>query len=115
MVWDNWLSSVPIPSGIAGTWTTDDGQYASWSFWLNQKAVAFQNGVKTDQFSVHDVKWVKARQVADTLFLSVDYVQDGNPITLVIAYRDVARPEIHFVNQPGVRWWRTGNAPVIAK
>ncbi len=115
LVWDNWLSSVPIPSSIVGTWTTNDGKYAGRNFWLNQKAVAFQNGTKTDQFSVHDVKRVKARQVADTLFLTVDYVQDGNPITLALAYRDVPRPEIHFVNQPKVRWWRTGNAPVIAK
>ncbi len=115
VVWDNWLSSVPIPSSVVGTWTTNDGKYAGRNFWLNQKAVAFQNGTKTDQFSVHDVKRVRARQVADTLFLSVDYVQDGNPITLAIAYRDVPRPEINFVNQPKIRWWRTGNAPVIAK
>ncbi len=114
-VWDNWLSSVPIPSAIVGTWSTNDGKYAGRNFWLNQKAVAFQNGSKTDQFSIHDVKRVKARQVADTLFLNVDYEQDGNPITLSLAYRDVPRPEIKFVNQPAVRWWRTGNAPVISK
>ncbi len=114
-VWDNWLSSVPIPSAIVGTWSTNDGKYAGRNFWLNQKAVAFQNGAKTDQFSIHDVKRVKANQVADTLFLNVDYEQDGNPITLLLAYRDSPRPEIKFVNQPTVRWWRIGNAPVISK
>ena len=114
-VWDNWLSSVPIPSAIVGTWSTNDGKYAGRNFWLNQKAVAFQNGAKTDQFSIHDVKRVKANQVADTLFLNVDYEQDGNPITLLLAYRDSPRPEIKFVNQPTVRWWRIGNAPVVSK
>ena len=114
-VWDNWLSSVPIPSAIVGTWSTNDGKYAGRNFWLNQKAVAFQNGAKTDQFSIHDVKRVKANQVADTLFLNVDYEQDGNPITLLLAYRDSPRPEIKFVNQPTVRWWRVGNAPVISR
>jgi hypothetical protein len=114
-VWDNWLSSVPIPATIVGTWSTNDGKYAGRNFWLNQKAVAFQNGAKDDQFSIHDVKRVKAKQVADTLFLDVDYEQDGSPITLQLAYRDVPRPEIKLVNQPTVHWYRTGNAPVIAK
>ncbi len=113
--WDNWLSSVPIPSSVVGTWSTNDGRYAGRNFWLNQNAVAFQNGTKDDQFSVHDVKRVKSRQVGDTLFLNVDYEQDGHPITLLLAYMDVPRPEIKFVNQPKIRWWRTGNAPVISK
>jgi hypothetical protein len=115
VVWDSWLSSVPIPSNIVGTWSTNDGKYAGRNFWLNQKAVAFQNGTKTDQFSIHEVKRVKATQVADTLFLNVDYEQDGGAITLSLAYLDTPRPEIKFVNQPDVRWWRTGNAPVISK
>jgi len=113
--WENWLSSVPIPSAVVGTWSTNDGKYAGRNFWLNQTAVAFQNGEKSDQFSVHDVKRVKARQVADTLFLSVDYEQDGSPITLSIAYRDMPRPEIRFVNQPDIRWSRSGEAPAISK
>lgn len=115
VVWDTWLSSVPIPANIVGTWSTNDGKYAGRNFWLNQKAVAFQNGTKTDQFSIHDVKRVKARHVADTLFLDVDYAQDGGAITLSLAYLDTPRPEIKFVNQPDVRWWRTGNAPVITR
>ena len=114
-LWDGFLASTPLPSEISGTWSTEDGRYAGRNFWINQKAVAFQNGAKSDQFSVHPVKRIRSEQRADTLFLSVEYEQDGNPITLSFAYRDIPRPEIRLANQPKVRWWRTGGAPVISQ
>ena len=114
-VWDNVLGSVPMPAQITGTWSTQDGRYAGRNFWINSKAVAFQNGVKSDQFSVHPVKRIRSRQAADTLFLTVEYEQDGKPLTLSLAYRDVPQPEIRLANQSKVRWLRTGSAPVISQ
>ncbi|MBL8986443.1 MAG: hypothetical protein JNJ80_09235 [Gemmatimonadetes bacterium] len=111
--WENWLSSVPLPSEVSGTWTTNDGKYAGRNFWVNQNSVAFQNGKTTADFSVHPIKRIKSRTAADTLFLTIDYEQDDKPITLSLAYRATPSPEIRLVNQPQVKWYRAGNAPVI--
>ncbi|MEZ4457252.1 MAG: hypothetical protein R2882_12015 [Gemmatimonadales bacterium] len=111
--WDTFLSSVPLPSEVVGTWSTEDGRYAGRNFWINQNAVAFQNGEKSDQFSVHPIKRVKTQQTGDTLKVSVNYEQDGSQITLSFAYRESPLPEVRLTNQPSVRWVRTGKAPVI--
>lgn len=113
VVWENWLSTVPLPSEVAGTWSTSDGKYKGRNFWVNQNSVAFQNGKTSDQFSVHSIKRIKSRTAADTLFLAIEYEQDGKPITLSLAYRSVPMPEIRLVNQPKIRWLRAGNAPVM--
>jgi hypothetical protein len=111
--WDAFLASVPLPSEVSGTWSTEDGRYAGRNFWINQNAVAFQNGEKTDQFSVHPVKRIRKQQVADTLRLTIDYEEDGKPVTLSLSYQDIPRPEIRLANQPKVYWYRTGSAPVM--
>jgi hypothetical protein len=113
LVWDSFLSSVPLPETVSGTWTTRDGKYAGRNFWISKKSVAFQNGAKIDQFSIHPIKRIKTRTSADTLFLNVDYEQEGKPITLLLAYRESPQPEIHLVNQPKIRWVKIGKAPVI--
>ena len=112
-VWDAFLSSVPLPETVSGTWTTRDGKYAGRNFWINQKAVAFQNGAKIDQFSIHPIKRIKTRTSADTLFLNVDYEEEGKPVTLLLSYRESPAPELHLVNQPKIRWVKVGKAPVI--
>lgn len=112
--WDA-FSGDPLPAEVNGTWSTDDGKYKGRNFWINTEAVAFQNGKTSDEFSIHPIKKVNARQVADTLFLAIDYVQDGKPITLSLAYRDIPSPEIRLVNQPSIRWLKTGAAPVISQ
>ncbi len=114
-LWDQVLSSTPLPPQVSGTWSTSDGKYAGRNFWINAKAVAFQNGKTTNDFSIHQIKKVKLRQSADTLFLNVDYLQDSKPITLSFAYRDVPQPEVRLVNQPKVRWYKTGAAPAISQ
>lgn len=114
-LWDEVLSSTPLPAQVSGTWSTSDGKYAGRNFWINAKAVAFQNGKTTNDFSIHQIKRVKIRQAADTLFLSVDYLQDDKPITLSLAYRDTPMPEVRLVNQPKVRWYKTGAAPAISQ
>ena len=114
-VWDSFLSSVPLPAQVSGTWSTHDGKYAGRNFWINQKSVAFQNGKTINDFSIHEIKRVKVRQTADTLFLNVDYLEDKKPITLSFAYRDIPQPEVRLVNQPKIRWYKTGAAPVILR
>ena len=114
-VWDSFLSSVPLPAQVSGTWSTKDGKYAGRNFWINAKAVAFQNGKTTNDFSIHKIKRIKVRQTADTLFLNVDYLQDDKPITLTFAYRDVPQPEVRLINQPKIRWFKTGAAPVMSQ
>lgn len=114
-LWEEVLSSTPLPPQVSGTWSTSDGKYAGRNFWINAKAVAFQNGKTTNDFSIHQIKKVKLRQSADTLFLNVDYLQDDKPITLSFAYRDIPQPEVRLVNQPKVRWYKTGAAPAISQ
>ncbi len=109
------FSGDPLPTAVNGTWSTSDGRYAGRNFWINPKAVAFQNGKTSTEFSIHSIKKVKARQVADTLFLAIDYEQEGQAVTLSLAYRDIPLPEIRLVNQPTIRWMRTGEAPVISQ
>jgi hypothetical protein len=109
------FSGDPLPVEVNGTWSTSDGRYAGRNFWINSESVAFQNGKQSADFSIHAIKKVKARQVADTLFLAIDYDQEGQPITLSLAYRDIPRPEIRLTNQPSIRWMRTGEAPVISQ
>jgi hypothetical protein len=109
------LGGVPLPGAVEGTWSTSDGRYAGRSFWLNADAVAFQNGASTNDFTVHRIQRVKTREVADTLYLTIDYEQGGNPVTLSLVYRTNPAPEIRLRNQPAVRWRRTGSAPVISQ
>lgn len=109
------FSGDPLPVEISGTWSTSDGKYSGRNFWINAESVAFQNGQKTSEFSIHPIKKVKSRQVADTLFLAIDYEQEGQAITLSLAFRDIPMPEIRLVNQPNIRWMRTGAAPVISQ
>ncbi len=109
------FSGDPLPTEVNGTWSTSDGRYAGRNFWINTESVAFQNGKQSTDFSIHPIKKVKAHQVADTLFLAIDYEQEGHAITLSIAYRDIPQPEIRLVNQPAIRWMRTGQAPVISQ
>lgn len=109
--WDTYMVSVPMPAEVVGTWTTDDGRYAGRNFWLNQQSVAFQNGPRSDQFAVFRVKRITSRAAADTVFLNVDYEQNGSGATLAIAFRSSPVPELRMVNQPRVRWTRSGAAP----
>lgn len=113
LAWDRFFVSVPLPAEVIGTWTTTDGRYAGRNFWLNQQSVAFQNGAKADQFAVYSVKRVTSRQAADTVFLSIDYEQNGTGATLAVAFRPSPVPELRLVNQPAVKWTRSGGAPVI--
>lgn len=113
--WDSWLSTVPLPSEVSGTWSTTDGKYAGRNFWINQKAVAFQNGKSSQEFSIHQIKRIKARQAGDSLYLSVDYTEADKPITLSMVYTEHPMPAIHLVNQPKVRWLKTGSSPVISQ
>jgi hypothetical protein len=106
-------SGEPLPAPVLGTWSTRDGRYAGRSFWLNAEAVAFQNGGSTSQFTSHSIRKVKTRQIADTLYLTIDYEQEGKSLTLSLAYRKTPAPEIRLTNQPAVRWARTGAAPAI--
>lgn len=108
-------SGEPLPQPVVGTWSTTDGRYAGRSFWLNPTAVAFQNGNATDQFSIHPIRRVKTRSVADTLYLSIDYEQEGQPITLSLAYHEARGPVLRLVNQPAIRWTRTGDAPRVTQ
>lgn len=109
------FSGQPLPVEVSGTWSTNDGKYKGRNFWINAEAVAFQNGKTTNDFSIHPIKKVKSTQVADTLFLAIEYEQEGTAITLSIAYRDVPSPEIRLVNQPAIRWLKTGAAPTISQ
>ena len=111
--WNYWVGSVPLPSAVAGTWTTSDGRYKGRNFWINQSSVAFQNGTGVDQFSVHPIRRISSRTRADTTFLSVEYEQEGKPITLSLAFRPSPVPEVRMVNQPTIRWYRAGNAPSL--
>jgi hypothetical protein len=114
LAWDT-FSGDPLPTEVSGTWSTDDGKYKGRNFWINPEAVAFQNGKTADDFSIHPIKKVSSHQVADTLFLAIDYEQEGKAITLSLAYRDIPSPEIRLVNQPAIRWLKTGAAPVISQ
>jgi hypothetical protein len=107
------LSSAPMPAQVVGTWSTVDGRYKGRNFWLKPDAVAFQNGPAPSQFSVHAIKRVKIAQNADTLIVTIDYENDGKPVTLSLAYRDLPGPELRLVNQPKIQWLRTGAPPVI--
>ncbi len=109
------VRSVPLPAEVAGTWSTSDGRYAGRSFWLNQQSVAFQNGSANTQFSVHPISRIQRNEVADTLFLTIDYEQEGQAVVMSVAYLNQSTPQIRFVNQPGVRWYRSGNAPSITQ
>jgi hypothetical protein len=106
-------SGEPLPGPLVGTWSTSDGRYAGRSFWLNPRAVAFQNGATTGDFSTHDIRKVTTRQVADTLYLTIDYEQEGKPLSLSVIYRETPAPELRLANQPAVRWARVGGAPAI--
>ena len=106
-------SGDPMPLAVVGTWSTDDGRYAGRSFWLNSQSVAFQNGKATSDFSVHPIKRIRVKAVADTTFLAIDYEQDGAPITFSIKYRDRPAPQIRMVNQPTIEWTRSGGAPTV--
>jgi hypothetical protein len=107
------LSGEPMPLGVQGLWATEDGRYKGRSFWLNDKNVAFQNGALSSQFTIHAVKRVTSRRQADTLFLNVDYESDGKRVNLPLAYFDRPAPEVRLVNQPSIRWTKTGNAPTV--
>ncbi|MBX3145936.1 MAG: hypothetical protein KF785_04145 [Gemmatimonadales bacterium] len=109
------VRSIPLPAEIAGTWSTSDGRYAGRSFWLNQTSVAFQNGTANTQFSVHPITRIQRSEVADTLFLTIDYKQEGQSVAMSVAYLAQPTPQIRLVNQPGVRWHRSGNAPAISQ
>ncbi|MHB1327926.1 MAG: hypothetical protein ACYC2K_06960 [Gemmatimonadales bacterium] len=109
------IRSVPLPAEVAGTWSTSDGRYAGRSFWLNQQSVAFQNGSTNTQFSIHPISRVQRNEVADTVFLTIDYEQEGQAIVMSVAYLTQPVPQIRFANQPGVRWYRSGNAPAISQ
>mgnify|MGYP001444975213 CR=1 FL=1 len=111
--WTNFLASQPLPQEASGTWSTTDGRYAGRNFWLTESSVAFQNGATSDRFTVHPVKRVQTRQVADTTFIEIDYEKEGEAATLSLAYRDRPRPEMRLVNQRAVQWLRTGDAPVM--
>lgn len=113
--WDAWLSTVPLPAEVNGTWSTNDGKYAGRNFWINQKAVAFQNGKSSQEFSIHPIKRIKTRQSGDSLYLSVDYTESDKPITLTLVYTDHPMPEIRLANQPKIRWLKTGSSPVISQ
>lgn len=109
------VRSVPLPPEVAGTWSTTDGRYAGRSFWLNGTSVAFQNGTVNTQFSVHPISRIQRNEVADTLFLTIDYEQEGQAVVLSVAYLTQPAPQIRLINQPGVRWYRSGNAPAISQ
>ena len=102
-----------VPLGVVGTWATQDGRYAGRSFWLNPHAVAFQNGAKTTEFTVHSIKRVRSQAKGDTTLVQVDYEQDGGPITLSVVYLNGQERVLHLANQPAIRWLRTGDAPAI--
>ncbi len=113
--YQRFVRSIPLPAEVAGTWSTSDGRYAGRSFWLNQTSVAFQNGAVNTQFSVHPISRIQRNEVADTLFLTIDYEQEGQAVVLSVAYQAQPVPQIRLVNQPGVRWFRSGNAPAISQ
>ena len=113
LVYRQFFHSDPVPEKVVGTWSTKDGRYEGRSFWLNPKAVAFQTGKSSTEFTAHPIKRVAIRTKADTLYLNIDYESDGGKATLSIAYLGNPTPAIRLVNQPGVRWRRSGNAPVI--
>jgi hypothetical protein len=107
------LSGEAMPNSVVGTWSSNDGRYAGRTFWLNPTDIAFQNGDGTTAFSTHPIRKITTRQSADTLFVSVDYDQGGSVSTFSIAYHSAPGPEIRLVNQPRVRWLKTGPAPAI--
>ena len=109
------LAAKPLPTTVAGTWATLDGKYKGRNFWINEKSLAFQNGSTTNEFSIHPIIKVVTKQVAETLFVAVDYETDGEAATLSLAYRETPSPEVRLVNQPNVRWTRQGDAPVVAQ
>lgn len=109
------LSGVPLPQPVSGTWSTQDGKYKGRNFWINGESVAFQTGSSTSEFTIHPIRKVKSREAADTIFVSVDYETEGELATLSLTYRDAPRPELRLVNQPAIRWTRTGDAPAISQ
>lgn len=107
------LAGEALPNSVVGTWSSNDGKYAGRTFWINPTDIAFQNGEGSTQFSSHRIKRIKTRTSADTLFVNVDYDQGGTLSTFSIVYRSSPSQEIRLVNQPRVRWLKTGAAPSI--
>lgn len=102
-----------LPREVAGTWTTNDGRYAGRNFWINAKAVAFQTGKKTDQFTQHNITKVHSQKTPSGTIYNIDYDEDGHSVTFAINFTAEPRPTVRLVNQPTVTWYRTGDAPVM--
>lgn len=103
-----------LPREVRGTWTTNEGRYASREFTLGVRSVAFRTGNADTAVTSHIIVRVRKSVVPDGTRFDVDYV-DGPAASVLSSlefiYRNEPRPEIVLAHLSEIVWTREPSLP----
>lgn len=109
------VAVTPLPPQLFGLWTTGDPRYTNRSFEIAEGFIAFKNGDRRDEQTLHPITGVRTESRADTTVIRIDYLDADATYHLAMKYIPRPKPAIIFTNQEELVWRRAIVTPAGSK
>jgi hypothetical protein len=93
-----------LPDGVEGIWTTQDPRYAGRQFQIENGYIAFKNGDRADDQSLHQISAVKTDMAGDSTLVQISYLEADATYELAFKYVRFPTPGIRFAHQEELVW-----------
>lgn len=94
-----------LPRELTGEWVAQSPRYPGRALVLQPGTVTLKFGADTDAVSF-PISGVLRDSVQDTAIYRVQYLQDGQPTSLVVKFFETPRPTVVLSSPAGVVWLR---------
>lgn len=101
-----------LPDGVEGTWITQDPRYAGRRFEIAGGSIAFKNGDRADDQSVHQISAVATEDAGDSTLVRISYLEAKATYELAFKYVRFPTPGIRFAHQEELVWRKMPAAKV---